>query len=135
MSEVWPVWTILRLPLWTFFIFLFFCSPLILIIFLFLFYFVCFVNHSIFQPITAKDEFSFSGETVLPSHGFQPMGVYHVGLLDGLWPFVNVACGPREVKQSCDFLEIQIIKQLVANPCDARNSYIKYVVSITVLNS
>nr|POE67987.1 tripeptidyl-peptidase 2 [Quercus suber] len=49
-----------------------------------------------FQPITAKDEFSFSVETVLPSHGFQPMGVYHVGLFDGVLPFVNVACGPRE---------------------------------------
>ena len=52
-----------------------------------------------------KDEFSFSVETVLPSHGFPPMGVYHVGLFDGLLPFVNVACGAREVKPSCDFLE------------------------------
>ena len=69
--------------------------------FAFLFYFVL----GSFQPITAKDDFSFSVETVLPSHGFPPMGVYHVGLFDGLLPFVNVACGAREVKPSCDFLE------------------------------
>lgn len=113
MSEVWPFEQFVRLSLWIFFIYLFILqsSNFNNFCFFILFYFVRFVNHSWFQPITAKDEFSFSVETVLPSHGFQPMGVYHVGLFDGLLHFVNVACGPREVKPPCDFLETQKIKQ------------------------
>lgn len=104
-----PFEQFVRLSLWIFFIYLFILqsSNFNNFCFFILFYFVRFVNHSWFQPITAKDEFSFSVETVLPSHGFQPTGVYHVGLFDRLLHFVNVACGPREVKPSCVFLKLK----------------------------